>query len=218
MQFKEGTDVYTAEGEHVGTIERVVIEPESREVTHIVVQKGLLFTEDKVVPISLVGPTTEERLTLRSNAGNLEQLPDFEEASYIQAEAPVTLHTNQKHRAESLYAYPPLGTSWSAGLFASSAGPEFIKTTTRNIPEGTVALKEGATVISRDGEHVGNIERIYTSIPEDKVTHFLISKGMLLKEEKLIPITWVNNVAEEIVSLSVSSQFIEALPEYEPQA
>lgn len=37
MEFREGTDVVTAGGEKVGEIERVVIDPRTREVTHIVV-------------------------------------------------------------------------------------------------------------------------------------------------------------------------------------
>lgn len=83
MQFTEGAKVFTADGERVGAIDRVVLKPDTKEVTHLVVQKGFLFTEDKVVPMSLVGPATEDRVTLREDAGDLQALPDFEESHHV---------------------------------------------------------------------------------------------------------------------------------------
>ena len=83
MQFKDGTAVFTSTGEEVGHIDRVVIDPGTKEVTGIVVRKGFLFTEDKVVPISLIAAATDERVTLREDAGDLQALPDFEETHYI---------------------------------------------------------------------------------------------------------------------------------------
>jgi sporulation protein YlmC with PRC-barrel domain len=44
VELTKGTDIYTADGEKVGSIDRVVLDLETREVTHVVVQKGFLFT------------------------------------------------------------------------------------------------------------------------------------------------------------------------------
>jgi len=41
MQFRENADVFTPAGEKIGRLDRVVIDPGSFEVTHIVTQKGL---------------------------------------------------------------------------------------------------------------------------------------------------------------------------------
>ena len=37
--------------------------------------------------------------------------------------------------------------------------PRFVKTEDV-LPEGTIALEEGAKVISRDGKHIGNLEQV----------------------------------------------------------
>jgi uncharacterized protein YrrD len=79
MQFKDGADVYSASSDESGDINRVVLDPKTKEVTHIVVRKGLLFKQDKVVPIDLIAFTTEDQIVLREDAGDLERLPDFEE-------------------------------------------------------------------------------------------------------------------------------------------
>jgi len=39
MQFKENAEVVTSSGDKVGRIDRVVIDPKSNELTHLVVKK-----------------------------------------------------------------------------------------------------------------------------------------------------------------------------------
>jgi uncharacterized protein YrrD len=216
MQFKEGAKVLKADGERVGTIDRVVLDPDTKEVTHLVVEKGLLFTEDKVVPISLVGPATEDEVTLREDAGDLEKLPAFQESHYVPVErgphAP-----GAADWARPVYLYPPTGAWWTTAGFGDYTKPHYVAKTEKNIPEGTVALEEGAKVIGSDGERVGDVERIFTDPLEERATHLLISEGLILKEKKLVPTGWMSNVFEDEVHLSVDSDFVESLPEYQLQ-
>jgi len=221
MQFQDGAFVYTTDGKHVGSIKRVVIDPRSKEVTHLVVEKGLFFTEDKVVPISLIGPATADRVTLREDAGDLEKLPDFEESYFVSTEVPAGQPEEVPEQTAvgigSIYWYPPVDSSLTPGIYGGSTHPGYVKETVQNIPEGSVALKEGSRVISSDGEHVGDVERVFTDASLDKVTHILISQGLILKEKKLVPVTWISSIGEEEVGLLVSSHFVENLPEYEVQ-
>ena len=52
MQFKENARVITAGGQKVGRIDRVVLDPKSKELTHLVVKKGFLFTRE---PAAVLG-------------------------------------------------------------------------------------------------------------------------------------------------------------------
>lgn len=211
MRFEQGADVYTAESNKIGEINRVIIDPKTNEVTHVVVQKGFLLTVDKVVPISLIGPTIEDRVTLRENAGDLEALPDFEETHYVLSSE------------EKLFWYPPTRSMWwHTGGYLGFTGsfypiPPYVAQTERNIPEGTVALKDGAKVISSGGKHVGNVETILIDPQENRATHLVISKGLLSKERKLIPTSWVSIVMSDEIHLAVDSGVIEELREYEPE-
>jgi uncharacterized protein YrrD len=222
MQFTEGAKVFTADGERVGTIDRVVLEPDTKEVTHLVVQKGFLLTEDKVVPMSLVGPAMEDEVTLREDAGDLEKLPDFEETHYVPV-GPAHPGPGPKpargsvHWARPLYLYPPIGAWWTASGYADYAKPQYVVKTEENIPKGTVALEEGAKVIGSDGEQVGDVERIFTDPLEDRATHLLVSEGLILKDKKLIPTSWMSTVHEDEVHLLVGSDLVESLPEYQIQ-
>src|ERR671918_2031151 len=84
MELKEGTSVYTPSGDEVGKINRFVLDPATNEVTHIIVQKGWLLPEDKVVPITMVSTATEDRVVLNQQAAELDQLPPFEETHFIE--------------------------------------------------------------------------------------------------------------------------------------
>jgi uncharacterized protein YrrD len=223
MQIREGAPVFTADGEQIGTIYRVVVEPHTKAVTHLVVRKGFLFLEDKVVPLSLVESATEDNVTLSQDANDLDKLPKFEEPHYIAAELESDLESEPESEPGSLpwagpvYPYPPIGLPQTPTGYGAYAMPQYVVRTKRNIPEDTVALETGATVFASDDEKVGNVERIFTDPATDRATHLLISEGLFLKEKKMIPTEWVNHVLEDEIHLSVSSKYMEGLPEYEPE-
>lgn len=216
MELKEGTDVFTPGGEQVGKINRFVLDPATNEVTHIVVQKGWLLPADKVVPIAMINSATEERVVLNKDLGNFDQLPPFEETHFVeltQADIPPTAYPTHQF-SPAYYWYPPSGYMGYPAFGAEYYGwPPAVKT--RNIPADTIPLKEGAGVISSDGEHVGDIERVFIDSESHRATHFLISQGVLLKERKLVPTHWVRSVEEDQVQLATPSRLLERLPAYQ---
>jgi len=216
MQFKENAEVLTSRGDKVGQIDRVVIDPGSKELTHLIVKKGLLFTEDKVVPFDLVETATEDRIVLKEGPQDPDDFPDFEKAHFIPVEETGTPEKRGSKILTPLAWYYPLpGGAWWRHRSLANRGiskPPYVRKTEVNIPEGTVALEEGAKVVSKEGEHVGNIEQVYADEEEQRVTHLLISKGLISKSRKLIPSMWVDSVREDEVRLSIGERFVEKLP------
>lgn len=211
MQFKKGAEVFSGVGEKIGTLDRVVIDPRTREVSNLVVGKGILFRTDKVIPIALVDLDIEDRIVLKkTNQDILEDFPDFETVHYVPLD-----ETDNPYQdgIEASYWYPPVNPGLAMSNHVGYSIPEFVLKTEKDIPEGTVALEEGAKVISRDGKHVGNVEQVITESQGNRVTHLVISEGFLLKERKLVPAVWVEKVAEDEIHLSVESGLFEWLPE-----
>lgn len=223
MELKEGMSVMTSGGEEVGRVNRFVLDPATNEVTHVVIQKGWLLPEDKVLPFEMVRTTSDEKLVLNEDIGDFDKLPSFEETHFIQAadDRPgadlVPADDPEYHHTPAYYWYPAHSNVGYPGIgfghFAWPAGE-----TKRNIPEDTITLKEGTDILSSDGKHVGNVERLLVDPESKKVTHFLISQGVLFKDRKLVPVHWVKTVGEENVSLAVNSQLLERLPSYEEEA
>ena len=211
MLFKQGVDVFSSDNEKVGTLDRVVMDPKTKEVTHIIVREGFLFTEDKVVPMDLIGSVTDDRITLQGSKEHLDELPDYEETHYIPRNAAVD------DDMDTLYWNPPLDDMAGYGRYVFYPQSQYLRRTEKNIPDGMVALAEGAKVLAEDGENVGNIETLITD-PNERVTHLVISSGLLMKERKIIPSHWLSTVTEDEVHLSVDSHLLERLPEYRPEA
>ena len=208
MQFNQGASVVTLDGKEAGHIDRVVIDPESDQVTHLVIQRGLLQRQDKVVPIAAVTIEQEGQLTVHVKSDELALLPDFEEELYRLADE------GRGGDAPSVVSvYPPY--PGGVPMFADY-GPRYVAESHLNIPDNTVALKEGAKVIARDNKEVGHVAQILTSTPADQVTHFLVVKGLLVKEHRLIPVRWVDRLADGEVNLAVDSSTVERLPVIEP--
>mgnify|MGYP006302614913 CR=1 FL=1 len=216
MQFREKAEVLTSEGEKAGRLIRLVVDPRAKELTHLVLQKGLLFTEDKVVPLQYVDFTADDQIVLKKGAGDPEQLPPFEEINFTplgDRAAPAGLATSGI--PSMTWYYPWAGSAWwHAEDFSAFAKPQYAVSSVRNIPEDTVPLEEGGRVISADEVHVGDIERLYADPEENRVTHLLVSRGLIIKEKKLIPSFWIDTVVEDEVQLTVESTIVDNLPDY----
>ncbi len=218
-ELKEGTSVFTADGDELGEINRFILDPKTNEVTHIVIQKGGLFSEDKVVPFDKIRSETEEGLVLSEEIEDFDQLPPFEETHYVDAEPGNPDLARAEERAAypvgpAYYWYPPYGY---LGYSAYGPGPYGwpVGLTHQNIPEGSVSLQEGTDVISSDGEHVGDVERLLIDDDNNQVTHFLITQGLFFKDRKLVPANWIRTVMEDKVQLNVTADLLESLPAYE---
>lgn len=218
MQLRKGATVYAADGSKLGNVERVVLEPRTKEVTHIVVDKGFLFGEDKVVPVSLIGAVEDDAdVHLRQDAGELDLLPDFVETEFVPSGVAEAADDHPVDYARSLYWVPPVGVAWWHGFgWPNYVANEIVRVKEVNIPEGTVALEEGAKVIAADGEHVGQVEAVLTEPQADRATHLIVSEGLFFPDRKLVPAQWVNMVLEKEVHLAVPARLLEELPEYEP--
>lgn len=204
LELKEGVGVFTPSDKQVGKVSRFVVNPATDEVTHIVVEKGWLFPEDRVIPLDMVSSATDEKVTLHRDV-EIDQLPLFEETHYVQA--------YQNENMSYYYWYPPRGYYPSFGL-GYAPWPD-TEVTTHNIPENIVLLKEGANVISSDGEYVGDVERLFVEPGwNNRATHFVITQGILFKDRKLIPSYWIRSIEDDQVNLVVTSDFLKDLPSY----
>jgi|KBSSwiStaDraftv2_1062776.scaffolds.fasta_scaffold45037_4 sporulation protein YlmC with PRC-barrel domain len=210
MRFEKGTEVFNSTGEKIGKVSRVVIDAQTKDVTDLVVDRG---KDEKVVPVGLFEPETTDRLIFQKTNQNIEDLPDYETTHYVSLDEAGAPYDNVS------YWYPPVDYQYSpSGTMLPGLKPKVILETESSIPEGRIAIAEGAQVISADDKHIGNVEQVIVNSETNNVTHFVVGKGFLLKEHKLVPSHWVTGVRDDKVHLSVEARLFDRLPDYEPQA
>ncbi len=212
MKIKMGEKVLTQQGKVVGRINRVVMDPKSEEITHVVVEKGGLFKEDRLVAVSFLGGQSEKGITLLADEKKIESLPEFETEHYILYSGMSEAMKNQRGYASPLIMYPPAGLMRSGNAYPSY--PPISHHIDRNNPKSTVAIKHGTDVFGLDGKKLGNVEQVFTDPELECVTYFLVSRGLILKERKLIPIDWIQEITEEKIKLGVDNKIIQQLPDY----
>jgi uncharacterized protein YrrD len=213
MRFSKGAEVFDAKGEKIGTVNRVVIDAKTRDVTDLVVDRGL-FEHEKVIPVGLVDLENEDRIQLRESNEDVDDFLDYETTHYV----PLDQVGAPNEKIETYYWYPPAPFQYTTGgvLPGAAVMPDYALRTETSIPEGRIAISEGAQVISSDDKHIGNVEQVIADSETNKVTHFVVGKGFLLKEHKLVPSFWVASVEEDKIYLSVEAGLFERLPDYQP--
>jgi uncharacterized protein YrrD len=214
MRFVKGADVFTAAGDKIGSISRIVIDTKTKDVTDLVVERGVLSKDEKVIPVGLVDLENEDRIVLRETNQSVDDFLDYETTHYVPVEQAGAPYEN----VEATYWYPPANFQMQVprvGLI-SEAVPDQVAQTETSIPEGRIAISEGAQVVSVDDKHIGNVEQVVMNSESNTVTHFVIGKGFLLKEHKIIPASWVDRVDNDKIHLSVESSLFNRLPDYKP--
>lgn len=215
MIIKEGTDVYTAADESVGSVDRVVLDPLTRDLSHVVVRKGIFFPEDKVIPVEAIATAAEERINLRSTV-EADDLPPFEEHHFVpmvEGEYPAGL---QETAGIPLAYYGPYATLTPAFTSVTRTVTE------RNIPDRAVALQAGAPVIGRTNDVIGRCDEVIATA-SGVVTHMVIATEVVgvpagrITTRKAVPISWVEFATDEKVKLGVSGTMMDAVPAYDPE-
>lgn len=225
MKIKEGARVESSKGEHIGSVTRAIIDPRSKEITHVVVGKGVLFREDRVIPAEFIVESDDEQLILDREGDDLEKFPEFEVTDFVMLDEHDIPPREREQvfgtTAPSAYPYPTVGPHhyWGPGSIAmtpySYTQQGYSTITRQNIPDETVPLQKGAAIICEDGEKVGELDEVMVDEQENQATHLVIKRGLLSQEKKLVPVTWIVRILEEEIHLGVRSGTIDKLDSYE---
>ena len=228
MRFKNRAEVLDIEGKRVGDVVGVAIDPKTHEITHVMVEKGFLFTKDRVIPIAMVKSASEEGVRLNVGADDLKSVPEYRLDHYV----PVSDREGEEDYPSPALApdfpprafwSPPPNMNWwsTANLFGyapvlGQVAPPFVAHTHETAPEGTVVLDVDATVISKDGKKVGKVAQVLVDPSGERATHIVVSTSDANEAQKLIPTAWIQELLSENVVLSMDATFLEQLPDYVP--
>lgn len=81
-----GSAVYSSQGEKVGRLRFIMVDPESQAVSHLVLEKGMLLSQDVLAPVETVQQLLFRGIFLSLSSEQVLQLPAFDEMRYIQRE------------------------------------------------------------------------------------------------------------------------------------
>jgi uncharacterized protein YrrD len=189
MQVDIQAPVYSRDGTHVGKVDRVVIEPDAKLVTHIVIHKGTWLSRDVVVPMDSVERTDTKGVYLRLGPAEVEALPDFVEVEWA---VPAEGWVPPPGYFESVVLWPP--------YFSQSAAPTRER---QNIGAHEVAVTEGTDVECTDGK-LGVVDQVVLDAATGRLEGVVVRQGFLLTHDVVIPAAWIAQTDANVVRLNVT--------------
>ena len=75
-----------------------------------------------------------------------------------------------------------------------------------------IEVRRGMTILTHDGQAVGQVAAMVIDNRNQNVTHLLFSQPGQRPEYRLVPVNLIDQVKEETVFLSIRRQTIECLP------
>lgn len=77
-----GSNVYTIDGEKVGRLRFIMVDPDTASVSHLVLEKSSFLEKDVMVPTDRVGQVLHRGIFLTANIGELLDMEEFPESEY----------------------------------------------------------------------------------------------------------------------------------------
>jgi hypothetical protein len=77
-----GSNVYTIDGEKVGRLRFLMVDPDTASVSHLVLEKSSYIHNDVMVPTDRVGQVLNRGIYLTANLGEIIDMEEFPESAY----------------------------------------------------------------------------------------------------------------------------------------
>jgi sporulation protein YlmC with PRC-barrel domain len=236
MRINLGTKVVTADGQDIGKIDRLVVDPRSERMQEFVVRKGFFVEHDIIIPIGevedRVGNDDDDTIHLRMTAEQVKKMPEFIESSYMAA--PDGMYPGLFGDGigmgggaaaggwlwpAPIYAPADQGSLGRAGLPAQAplannsaggeVGPGMMQDSLQESRPGSVFLSTGTDVKTRDGDKVGTVDQLVVDPERGKVTELIVKKGLFGDREIRIPTQFIDEIDDDAIYVALDKERLE---------
>jgi sporulation protein YlmC with PRC-barrel domain len=199
-QFTIGEHAHCSDGTR-GRVIRVIVDPVSESITHLVIEPGHKKSRARLVPLDLVDASGDQ-LRLRCDQAGFDKLDPAEETRFMPGAG---THPGYGPDQVGYWPYYALGPE-------GMGGTEVVGTLTYDtVPQGEVDVQRGDPVQATDGD-IGRVQGLVIDRDSHHVTHVLLQEGHLWgRRQVAIPISAVTSTDNGIL-LSIPKQAVRELP------
>ncbi len=177
-----------------GRSTRVVLNPGTKKITHVVVANGNAISETEyLVDVDRIMESDPNKIRLTATQDELAKMPVFSAAQFIPS---------------NLGGYT--GVPYLMWPYYPAMTP--IKIEGKAIPVDELIIRRGARVNAIDGP-VGKVDEFLIDPANTQITHLIMREGHLWgKREVTSPVSQIDHFKEETVFLRLTKEDIEKLP------
>ncbi|HEX7101097.1 MAG TPA: PRC-barrel domain-containing protein [Nitrolancea sp.] len=212
-----GIKIVSSDGEHVGKVDSLVLDYNTREVQSIICRSGFLLTTDRIISIGMVDQRDADgNLVLNITADQVKEQQQFVEREFRAMSpdevgpTPVTWATGTGQAPYYFYpATDSLGYRDDAPFFSNAPlAPPDVEVES-NLPENASRLDSGSDVVGSDGKKLGTVEDV-TYTENGDITSFVVKAGFLFHHDVNIPAEWISSISDDVVHLTVTADEADA--------
>jgi uncharacterized protein YrrD len=209
MDIELGMSVYTSDGKDIGSIDRLILDPDTNQVKAAVIRKGVLLPHDKEVTREIMNITSDGAIRLSATAAEVHSLPEFLPGAYTTPPADYPLPAG--YPSESVYL--PYGYGFGlgglgatpVGMMPDNAEAREVRAAWHRQDLENAVIQEGSKVVSREEEHVGEVHQLRFNQQTGALTHIVVRRGFIFTKDTELPASMIASVRDGAVTLSVSA-------------
>jgi len=199
--------VYTSDGQSVGGIDRLILDPGTNQVKAAVIRKGVFLSRDIEAPRAIMGVTADGAIRLSATAKEVHSLPEFLPGAYTTPPADYPLPGG--YPAESVYLPYGFGLgglgATPVGVMADTAESREVRAAWRRQDLENAVIQEGSTVFSREGDKVGEVHQLTFDQQTGELARIVVRKGFIFTKDTELPASLIGGVSDGAVTLSLSA-------------
>ena len=161
---------------HGGESVRVIVDPDTARVTHLVVKEAPRPHVERLVSATKVRDTSHDAIWLDCTQQELAAMDPFVLTEHRTVEMP---------SSSGGYATMPVYT------------PQTVDVKHERVPEGQLALRQGLDVEATDGK-VGRVDELLADEASGEITHFVLRQGHLWgKHDIVVPVSAIDHIGQD---------------------
>lgn len=180
-----GSPIFAADGLRAGEVDRIILDPQTGQITGIVARAAHHLARDVVMPARIIQNWDREAVWLKLGVLELERLPDFAEADYV----------------------APGANEMVTGNYRPS---EVLLEVVRAARSPASGLAKGQDVICRDGR-CGTVEEVRVDPVTRKVVSFRLKRAGALTRDVVVPVEWVLGARGRRIEIDCNVRQLEEL-------
>jgi len=169
-----------------GRSEELIVNPETEQLTHLIVTGAQGTFLERLVPVESVASTSPGRVNLKCTTEQLEKMEPFVDRQFIQM--------------------------WNAGAFTLPAEPSIMVVAQERVPKGEIAIHRGAHVEAADG-HVGRVDGLLIDPASEHITHLVLREGLPWGQKDVtIPVSEIGRIEADRIYIKLDKHAVGELP------
>ncbi len=212
MHIALGQTVLSSDGQKLGTIDRVVLNPVDNHVEQFIVHRGILLDDDKIVDRGSIDRVDGDRVHLNIDAASAGQLPRFEisfSAAEMASGFPEVIPG--PYQSMILFSTPPTGQSYldHGSLFRLDPLEGTDEHPESSYREGGVLIGKGAEVFGSDDLKVGHVHEVEYG-EDGELVAVVVQVGLVRHHNITIEAAAIARIGDEEIILNIASTEVAA--------